>query len=324
MTYPPPPGYGQQPQQPGYPPQQPGGYSPQPPPGQPQQPGYPPQQGGYPQQPGGYPPPPPGGGYGAPPPMPPGGGGNGFGQFAKDTGKGLLWKIVPVILVVVGLGIYFLVKVAGGDSISDAASDLSDSDTSANVAAGDCLVQDLESLTSTTDDPTADLVTDCEGTEAFWSIDKVDEDPDLRADSLGDLESTDGVSAACGPEALGSYFGQAWTSYYYVYDWEGGKVDYLLCISAIEKEDANGRLPVIPDAGTCTDSDPEYWYTLDCTDAGALYKVDEVETYEPPIEESAFDSSTAVGGCVNSGYYSTPIYGGDGLIYGAMCMSDNL
>ncbi|HEX2145033.1 MAG TPA: hypothetical protein VHG10_11045, partial [Glycomyces sp.] len=166
MSYPPPPGYGQQPQQPGYPPQQPGGYAPQPPQqpyGQqpPSQPGFgAPQQPGYGAQQPGYPPPQqPGNPYG-PPPIPPGGGGGGFGEFAKETGKGLVWKIVPVILVVVGLGIYFLVKLAGGDSLQDAASDLDDGDTRAGVAVGDCL-SSWEFAVSVSEDPLADLVVEC-------------------------------------------------------------------------------------------------------------------------------------------------------------------
>jgi hypothetical protein len=80
----------------------------------------------------------------------------------------------------------------------------------------------------------------------------------------------------------------------------------------------------MPDAGTCTDDDPEWWYTVDCTSAGALYTVDEVESYDPPVEEATFDSATAVGGCASSDYQATAVYGNDGLIHGAMCMSDNV
>jgi len=321
MTYPPPPGYGQQPQQPGYPPQQPGGYSPQPPQqpyGQPQQPGY-----GAPQQPG-YPPQP-GGGYGAPPPPPgmPPTGGNGFGQFAKDTGKGLVWKIVPVILVVLGLGIYFVVKLAGGDSLSDAADDLGDSDTSASVEAGECLIEDLNTTTSTDTDPLAGMTAECDAAESYWTVSTVEDDPDLRADSLGELEDLSGVGTACGQEAIGYAAGQTWKSYFYVYDWDGGKVDYLLCLEAIDKEDADGRRPVVPDAGDCTDDGSLGPVTVDCTLPAALYKVDEVETYDPPIEEAAFDYETAVGGCPDSGYYATSVYGADDLIYLAYCSSDN-
>ncbi|MFC3495532.1 hypothetical protein [Glycomyces rhizosphaerae] len=324
MSYPPPPGYGQQPQQPGYPPQQPGGYAPQPPQqpyGQPSQPGYgAPQQPGYgaPQQPG-YPPQA-GGAYGAPPPIPPGGGGGGFGEFAKETGKGLLWKIVPVILVVLGLGIYLVVKLAGGDSAGEALDDLGDSDTAATVAEGDCLIEDLTTITGTDTDPTAGLTAECEATEAFWTVSKLVDDPDLRADSSGTLEDYTGIETECGAVALRGAFGEVWQSYFYVYDWDGGKVDYLMCLTAIEKENADGGLPITPNVGDCTNDD---LVKLDCSAPGALYVVDEVEAYDPPLDISAFDYTTAVGGCANSGYYAAELYGGDELIWGAMCRSDN-
>ncbi|WP_187350559.1 hypothetical protein [Glycomyces terrestris] len=310
MTYPPPPGYGQQPQQPGYPPQQPGGYAPQP-----QQPYGQPSQPGYGQQPG-YPPPPgtPGGPYGAPPPIPPSGGGG---------GGGLVWKIVPAILVVLGLGIWFVIRLVANDGdAGNALDDLTDSDTSASVAEGDCLIEDLTSTTTSSDtDPTAGLTAECEAAEAFWTVNKVVDNPDLRADSLGELEEYTGIETECGAVALRGAFGELWQSYFYVYDWDGGAVDYLLCLTAIEKEDANGALPITPNTGDCTDGEGR---KLDCSAAGALYIVQEVETYDPPVEEASWDQTTAVGGCPNSpAYYATPLYGGDNLIWGAYCSDDN-
>ncbi|GAA2277008.1 hypothetical protein GCM10009853_033960 [Glycomyces scopariae] len=312
MTYPPPPGYGQQPQQPGYPQQQPGGYAPQP-----QQPGYgqPSQPPGYGQQPG-YPPPPgtPGGPYGAPPPMPPSGGGGG--------GGGLVWKIVPAILVVLGLGIWFVIRLVANDGdAGNALDDITDSDTSASVAEGDCLIEDLTSTTTSTDtDPTAGLTAECDAAESYWTVNKVVDNPDLRADSLGELEDYAGVEAECGAVALRGAFGEVWQSYFYVYDWDGGVVDYLLCLTAIEKENANGALPVTPTTGDCTDGDG---LKIDCSAAGALYIVEETEAYDPPVEEASWDYTTALGGCPNSGYYATSLMGGDGLIWGAYCSSDN-
>jgi hypothetical protein len=312
MTYPPPPGYGQQPQQPGYPPQQPGGYAPQP-----QQPGYgqPSQPPGYGQQPG-YPPPPgtPGGPYGAPPPIPPSGGGG---------GGGLVWKIVPAVLVVLGLGIWFIIRfVANNGDASDALDDLTDTDTSASIGEGECLIEDLTSTTTSTDtDPAAGLTAECEAAEAYWTVNKVVDDPDLRADSLGELEEYTGIETECGAVALRGAFGEVWQSYFYVYDWDGGKVDYLLCLTAIEKENADGALPITPTTGDCTDGNG---LKIDCSAPGALYTVEEVETYDPPVEESTWDYSTALGGCPNSSYYATSLIGGDGLIWGAYCSSDNV
>ncbi|MFB9659872.1 DUF1720 domain-containing protein [Glycomyces mayteni] len=319
MTYPPPPGYGQQPQQPGYPQQQPGGYAPQP-----QQPGYgqpsQPQYGqtqppGFGQQPPGYPPPPgtPGGPYGAPPPIPPSGGG----------GAGLVWKIVAPIAVVLIIGVVFIVRLIANDGdAGNALDDLTDSDSSTSVAEGDCLIEDLNSTTTSTDtDPTAGLTAECDAAESYWTVNKVVDDPDLRADSLGELEDYAGVEAECGAVALRGAFGEVWQSYFYVYDWDGGKVDFLLCLTAIEKENADGALPVTPNTGDCTDGNG---LKIDCSAPGALYTVEEVEAYDPPLEESAFDSTTALGGCPNSGYYAAALYGGDGLIWGAYCSSDNL
>jgi len=313
MTYPPPPGYGQQPQQPGYPPQQPGGYAPQQPgygqPSQPQQPGY-----GQ-QQPGGYPPPPgtPGGPYGAPPPIPPsGGGGNG----------GLVWKILAPIAVVLIIGVVFVVRLMSNDGdVGNTLDDMTDSDTSASVAEGDCLIEDLNSTTTSTDtDPTAGLTAECEAAEAYWTVNKLVDDPDLRADSLGELEDYAGVETECGAVALRGAFGEVWQSYFYVYDWDGGKVDYLLCLTAIEKENADGALPVTPNTGDCADANG---LKIDCSAAGALYIVEETETYDPPVDEASWDYTTAVGGCPNSGYYATSLIGGDGLVWGAYCSSDN-
>jgi hypothetical protein len=253
--------------------------------------------------------------------MPPGGNGGGFGNFAKETGKGLVWKIVPAVLAVLVIGVIIIVQMAGGDTAGEALDDLSDSDTSASVAEGDCLIEDLTTVTSTTDtDPTAGLTADCGATEAFWEINKLVDDPDLRADSAGELEDYAGVETECGAVALRGAFGEVWQSYFYVYDWDGGKVDYLLCLTAIEKENADGALPVTPNVGDCTDDN---LMKLDCSAPGALYTVDEVETYDPPLDASAFDYETAVGGCANSGYYAAELYGGDGMIWGAMCRSDN-
>lgn len=320
MSYPPPPGYGQQPQQPGYPPQQ-GGYAPQPgqpPYGQPSQPGY-----GAPQQPG-YPPQQPGNPYG-PPPIPPGAGGGGFGEFAKETGKGLLWKIVPVILAVIGLGIYFLVRLGNADGdAGQALEDMNDTDSSAGIAVGECLAGFDTAATSYDGDPLADIVVDCSAPEAVWTVTKVEEDADhVRADTLGALEDYEGITEICGAESLSYQFGQAWKSFNFVYDAGGGLVDYVACVDAVATPDADGRTRVMPDVGDCTDESTDGWYTVDCSSALATYIVDEVEQFSTPIEDAAFDQTTVLGGCPNSDSYALAVYGADGLIHGALCFSSN-
>ncbi|MDN3238185.1 hypothetical protein [Glycomyces tritici] len=284
MSYPPPPGYGQQPQQPGYPPQQPGGYAPPPaqqPYGQPSQPGYPPQQPGYGAQQPGYPPQQPGNPYG-PPPLPPGaGGGGGFGDFAKETGKGLLWKIVPVILVVIGLGIYFLVKVAGGDSAGEALDELDDSKMSPSAAAGDCMIQDWDSSDTSLDDPTDSLIVPCDDPTAFWTITSVDDSIDTETDALGDVADFSEFTTMCGDEILARTPGQLWKDFYYVYTVGDYYIDYAFCLEAIDKVDDAGQTPRTPDAGQCF-NDADDWYSVDCGAADAYYQVDDVILVDPP------------------------------------------
>ncbi|MFG3340443.1 hypothetical protein [Glycomyces sp. NPDC048151] len=312
MTYPPPPGYGQQPQQPGYPPQQPGGYAPQPQPqpyGQPSQPGY-----GAPQQPGYGAPQQPPAPYGAPPPMPPASGGGGGGLVAKILGgAGVL--VIGVIIVIVR-------AFAGGDSGNDSDgtdTTLSDDEMQAAEAAavGDC----MSDAAATAD---AELVVPCDDPAAFWTITQVSDDSGAEVDYSGQLTDPSIAASFCGQEYMGWTPGQPWLSFQYVYTEEisgtGGPVDYLYCVEAIDKEDADGGRPVTPNTGDCTDDSLR---TFDCANTLALYVVDEVETYDPPVDELSFDTTTALGGCVNSDYYATPVTGGDGLVYFAYCSSDN-
>jgi hypothetical protein len=306
MSYPPPPGYGQQPQQPGYPPQQ-GGYAPQPQYGQPSQPGYgAPQQPGYgaPQQPG-YPPQQPGNPYGPPPIPPGGGGGGGFGEFAKETGKGLLWKIVPVVLVVIGLGIYFVIKLIGnGGDAGQALDDLDDSDTSAGVAVGDCLSTWQFGL-AISEDPLADLKVECDSADAMWSVTSVHEDvDDIRADSDHYPEDLTQITAICGEEILSYQFGQTWKSYNYVVDSTGGMLNYLICAESIDKQDASGRTPRMPDVGDCFNEDYDGWFVTDC--ALASYKVTATIPVDSPVamtDDEVFAQGAGV--CGAEDYYFT-------------------
>ncbi|THV37028.1 hypothetical protein [Glycomyces buryatensis] len=321
MSYPPPNPYQQPPQQPGYgapqqpppqqpgygtppqPQQQPGGYSPQPQ----QQPGYgAPQQPGYgaPQQ-GGYPPPPGGGGYGAPPPMPmpPSNGGTGFGAFVKDTGKGLMWRLIAGGAALLIVGVIVLVQMLGGDEFGEAVSDLDDSDIKAGVAVDDCL-SDWSMHLSFEEDPLAELVVDCSSPDAVWKATVVDEDvDDIRASSTGDLESFDGITAICGEEVLGWQFGQTWKSYNFVYDSGGGKVDYVVCAESLDTPDSEGRTRVVPDVGDCFNEDYDGWYVRDCADAS--YETTVTIPVDPPtamtedeIAQMAFDS-----GCSEEDYF---------------------
>ncbi|WP_112137704.1 single stranded DNA-binding domain-containing protein [Glycomyces dulcitolivorans] len=336
MTYPPPnpydpnltPGAGQ--------PQQPYGQPSQPGFGAPSQPGYsaPPQPGGYsappqtsaygvpPQQPGF--PPPPGSPYGAPP-MPPPTGGGGNGLLAKILG-GVGAVVIGIVIVVIRA----LANDSGdsndtaNDTATDTATDttLSDEEMEAVEAAevGDCL-SDAEV------DVTADLVVPCDDPAAFWTITKVSDDSGASVSILGDLDDTAPVAEICGQEYLGWTPGVAWQSYQVVYtetiEGAGGPVDFLYCIDAIDKEDSEGGRPIVPDVGDCTDGTLR---TFDCSNALAVYVVDDIETYDPPVDELSFDYTTALGGCPNSDYYATPVTSGSDIlpqVYLAYCSSDN-
>ncbi|GAA2286638.1 hypothetical protein GCM10009853_047250 [Glycomyces scopariae] len=331
-------GYGAPQQQPGYgAPSQPGGGF-----GQPQQPGYgapaqpgpndgqtlPPAPYGAPQPPPGFPPPP-GGPYGAPPIPPPTGG----------AGRGVLVKILSgvgaVVIALIVIGIRALGNDSGSDSnnsATDAADDLaaesttdttlSDEEMEAAEAAevGDCM-SDAEV------DATADLVVPCDDPAAFWTITEVSDDSGAAVSILGDLDDTAPVVEVCGQEYLGWTPGVVWQSYQVVYtetiEGAGGPVDFLYCIEAIDKEDADGGRPIVPDVGDCTDGTLR---TFDCANAAALYVVDDIETYDPPVDELTFDYTTALGGCPESDYYATPVTGGEDLlpqVYLAYCSSDN-
>lgn len=311
MTYPPPPGYGQQPQQPGYPPQQ-GGYAPQQPQqpyGQPSQPGFgAPQQPGYgaPQQPG-YPPQQPSNPYG-PPPMPPGGGGGGggFGDFAKETGKGLLWKIIPVVLVVlIGGGIFIVKLINNGGDAGQALDDLDDTDTSAGVSEGDCL-SSWEYSFASSEDPLADLVVECDSTDALWSVTSVHEDvDDIRADSSGNPDDLTQITAICGEEILSYQFGQTWKDYNYVVDSTGGMLDYMICVESLDKPDSAGDTPRMPDVGECFNEPISGWYVTDC--ASASYEVTVTIPVDPPVAMTEDEIIAQLGDCGPEDYY-WPLY----------------
>ncbi len=342
MTYPPPnpydpnqapgqPPFGQpqqqplgQPSQPGYGvPSQPGdGYSVPPPPGS----GYsvpPPPGGGYglpPQQPG-FPPP-----YGAPP-MPP-----------APGGGGLLVKILSGAgVLVIGLIVVVVRALSGSDSSSDASSDTTTEEATEvateaptlaeeeveqaqEAAVGDCITDSTVNV--------SDLVVACDSPTAFWTITAVSDDSGAEVDFMGGLTDPSIAGTVCGDEYMTWTPGQLWKSYQAVYtesfEGLGGPVDYLYCVEAIDKEDADGGKPITPDVGDCTDGTT--MRTFDCSNANAAYVVDKIETYDPPIDQLEFDQYSALGGCTGSDYLASPVTGGDEIlpvVYLAYCSSDN-
>jgi hypothetical protein len=308
MTYPPPPGYGQQPQQPGYPPQQ-GGYGapqPQQPYGQPSQPGYgAPQQPGYgaPQQPG-YPPQQPGNPYG-PPPIPPGaGGGGGFGNFAKETGKGILWRVlagVAVLLIAGGVIVYNMV--VKGDSASEALDHLDDNKLSPAAAEGDCMIQDWEASDTSLDDPTESLIVPCDDPTAFWTITTVDDSIETETDAMGDVADFTEFTTMCGEEILARTPGQLWKDFYYIYTVGDYYIDYAFCLEAIDKADDLGQTPRTPDVGQCF-NDADDWYTVDCGAADAYYEVTDVLAVDPPAAMTQTEIEARLTECTGGDSYT--------------------
>lgn len=288
MTYPPPggtppPGFGQQPQQPGYPQQQ-GGYNPQ-------QPGY-----GAPQQPGGYTPAAPGGynpagapggyqqpgyggpgapppGPGAPPPIPPpSGGGNG----------GLVAKILGAVGSIVLIAVIALVKVfvfdsddGGGDDYAGDTTLSSDEEEAAEKAVeGDCMPQNYGSGVG------EEIVVDCGGEQAFWTITKVDNDAAVSITN-GDVTDFQDAVDICGENVYARIPGEVWLDYNFV-ELEG-TTEQFFCLEAIQEENADGQLPKTPDAGECFD-DSDDWWTVDCSSPNAVYEAVDAVQMAPPTE----------------------------------------
>jgi hypothetical protein len=253
--------------------------------------------------------------------MPPASGGGGGRVVAKVLGV--------VGVVAIGL-VIAVVRYLSSDSsdtpaeTSDTATDttLTDDEVEAAEAAavGDCMSDAAESAN-------ADLVVPCDDATAFWTITEVSDDSGATVSMMGGLDDPSIAAEVCGQEYMTWTPGEVWKSYQYVYTESiagaGGTVDFLYCVEAIDKEDADGGRPFTPDVGDCTDTTLR---TFDCSSPNAPYVVDAIEIYDPPIEQLSFDQNTALGGCSGSDYFATPFSGGDGIlpvVYLAYCSSDN-
>ncbi|WP_335989708.1 hypothetical protein [Glycomyces sp. MUSA5-2] len=196
-----------------------------------------------------------------------------------------------------------------GCGILDAASDDSEGtdvsgeqfDAAADAAAGDCLPYEVLSDDATT------FAIDCSGEDAFWTITSITADPGLTATG-GDLTDTQAVYDACGEEN-GAYIpGQPWTDWNMIYDQTTGNVDYLFCIEAIDKPNAEGKTPVTPNTGDCMSSSDVEWFTLDCADAAADTTVTEAIAFDA-ADWAAPDVDSAIASCPGSYYEVTDLAG---------------
>ena len=152
------------------------------------------------------------------------------------TGKGLLWKIVPVVLVLlIGGGAVVYNMIANGDSAGEALDHLDDSKLSPSAAVGDCMIQDWDSSDTTLEDPTDSLIVPCDDPTAFWTITVVDDSIETETDALGDVADFTEFTTMCGEEILTYTPGQVWKDFYYTYTVGDYYIDYAFCVEAIDK-----------------------------------------------------------------------------------------
>lgn len=189
-----------------------------------------------------------------------------------------------------------------GCGILDAASDDTDStevsgeqfDAAADAAAGDCLPYEVFS-----EDESVFSI-DCSGEDAFWTITSITADPGLTATG-DDLTDTQAVYDACGEENGANIPGQPWTDWNMIYDPTTGELDYLFCIEAIDKPNAEGKTPVVPTTGDCLSSTDVEWFKLDCADPAADTTVTDAIVFDA-ADWAAPDVDSAIASCPVSSY----------------------
>lgn len=185
------------------------------------------------------------------------------------------------------------------DSVSDEATDATDVsegqfDAAADAAPGDCLPYEFLG-----DDPETFAI-DCGGEDAFWSITAIEADPGINAPG-GTIADDQAVFDICGEE-IGAFLpGQPWTAWNIIYDQISGDVDYLFCVEALAKADADQKTPVVPQAGECISSADLEWFTLPCDAALADTNVTHAVAFDL-ADWAAPDVEGAIAECVGTYY----------------------
>jgi hypothetical protein len=223
--------------------------------------------------------------------------GGGFGNFAKETGKGILWRVLAAVAVLLIGGIVVVVKMMGGDSAGEALDELNDTTISPSAAAGDCMIEDWSATDTSLDDPTESLIVDCADPTAFWTITSVDDSIDTETDALGDVSDFTEFTDMCGTEILSRTPGQLWKDFYYVYTVGDYYIDYAFCLEAIDKPNDSGQTPRTPDVGQCFDGADD-WFTVECAGTGT-YEVVDILLIEPPVamtEDEIYDKTAECSG----------------------------
>jgi hypothetical protein len=309
----PPNGPGQQ-----YPPQ---GGPEQPPPGAPQGPAYPPGAGplwvggANPQYPGSAVPQSGAGGQGPPYP-PPGGPGQGAPQYPygpPPSGGGRNKGLIIGVAIAVGVLLAGVIGLFGINMMRGNENNAATDSTTEEQTGGDEKTTEEE----TTEPPPAsdivglclpyepgygafdlgfDLSTSCGDTDAFWKVTNASDTSGASVDANGQLNDNQPAYDLCGA-GYGVYQpGELWKTWYFTYDSSTGLVDQLLCAEAIGNPDADGRLPIMPDTGSCFD-DSDLWWTVPCDQPGAQYVVVDSVAVDPPAVMTKDEADAASAPC---------------------------
>ncbi|HEU5128647.1 MAG TPA: hypothetical protein VFU12_11715 [Glycomyces sp.] len=292
-----------------YPPPGPG----QPPPEHRGPPQYPPPGPGQP-PPGGVPPYPPGGqgpgGPGGPGPPP---GGHMYGPGAPGppprrprTGLIAVIAVVGAVLLVIAV-VLIVMNLRDDDTEEGAAEETSEeatepSPTEPEETTGPPSAEDAVGLCLPAEPQIAgyafDLSTPCDAPEAFWRVTAADDDTGATVDGEGMLADVQDAYDVCGEDHGSFQLGEPWKDWYFTYDEATSDVEGLYCVEALGNPDAEGRVPVTPDTGSCFD-DSDTWWSMPCDSDLAMYEVVDTVEVDPPEElstEEANEESTPCSG----------------------------
>lgn len=321
-------------------PQQPG-WNPPPEGSGPQQPGWPPPPGGTgPQYPGGWQPQGaqqyPGGQQ---PPYPPPGGPGAYGQspYGPPPPQGgkrnglIIGVVIAVGVLIAGVLVVLGVNMMGGGdddnkaaaphpSASGAPSQqepTEDEPGNADVPVSACLPYEPVVASSG-----FDLSTSCDSAAAFWKVTNSSDTTGAAVTPDGLIADTQVAADLCGEEYTRLEFGELWKDWYFTYDTTTYTVEQLVCVEALGNADASGRVPIMPDVGSCFD-DSDRWWTVPCDRPEALYVVVDTVAIDPPrtmsLDEAGAEAEPCSGGAnywqvVDADGRTTDVLCGDPLL----------
>jgi hypothetical protein len=146
-----------------------------------------------------------------------------------------------------------------------------------------------------------DLSTGCDSPDAFW---RITDSSDTTAAAVGPDGSLADIQVAvdlCGADYARLQLGELWKDWYFTYDSASLVVEQLVCVEALGTPDAAGRVPIMPDTGSCFD-DSDRWWTVPCDLPEALYVVVDTVAVDPPramtLEEADAASAPCSGGAL--------------------------